>query len=153
MRSVAPFASTCNAKANDLLDTNVLVGLTDDRDAHHKRASADLERLRGKTLGMTTLVLGESCFFLRHRSQRERLRRIIRDLSIEAYALPAEDALWQSVFDWFAKYAEHAPDLTDAVLVVLSGLDPRVRIWTYDSEFTRIWRRPDGSAVPLVVRP
>lgn len=135
-----------------LLDTNVVVGLTDERDSHNSRATADLDRMRGQRLALTSLVMAESCYFLRHRWQRARLRSLIRDLAIAAYPLPDESALWENVFEWFSKYADHAPDLTDAVLVVLSGLDRRLRIWTYDSEFSTNWRRPDGSAVPLAVR-
>jgi len=35
---------------------------------------------------------------------------------------------------------------------VLASRDRRVRVWTYDDEFVTVWRRLDGSRVPLANR-
>jgi hypothetical protein len=56
------------------------------------------------------------------------------------------------VFDWMEKYADHEPDWTDGCLAVLCGRDRSLKVWTCDTEFRSIWRRPDGSTVPLAVR-
>lgn len=56
------------------------------------------------------------------------------------------------MFEWLTKYAEREPDWADACLAVLSGRDSKLKVWTYDSEFRTIWRRPDGSAIPMAVK-
>ena len=56
------------------------------------------------------------------------------------------------MFDWLARHADHEPDWADGCLAVLSGLDTTARVWTYDSEFRTIWRRPDGTVIPLAVK-
>ena len=43
------------------------------------------------------------------------------------------------------------PDFADAWLAVLSGMDAKIQIWTYDKGFAKIWRRPDGTLIPLAV--
>ena len=55
--------------------------------------------------------------------------------------------------DWMDRYADHEPDLADAVTVVLSSELEGSRVWTYDREFRTTWRRPDGSPIPLALRP
>jgi hypothetical protein len=50
------------------------------------------------------------------------------------------------------RYADHTPDYADACLCIMTHREPKAQVWTYDSEFTNIWRRPDGSAVPMAVR-
>ncbi len=102
---------------------------------------------------LTSVVLSEACFFLSEPFQRALLRRTIATLGIKACSIPDEDDFWQELFDWLDKYSDHAPDAADGFLVVLSHRNRKLRIWTYDSEFWTIWRRPDGSRIPLAVRP
>jgi hypothetical protein len=73
---------------------------------------------------------------------------------LDGRLVPADGArtLWIEVFVWLNKYADHAPDWADGYLAVLSGHDGKYRIWTYDTEFRRIWRRPNGSSIPMAVR-
>ncbi len=54
--------------------------------------------------------------------------------------------------DWMEKYAEDAPEWADAYIAVLCGLNPQLRVWTFDREFHTIWKRPDGTAIPVVAR-
>ena len=77
----------------------------------------------------------EACFHLPHRSQRQRLRALLRDLSVQGFPLTDQRAFWLDVFDWLARYADHEPDWADACLAVLSGCDKDLKIWTYDREF------------------
>jgi hypothetical protein len=58
----------------------------------------------------------------------------------------------RDVFAWLDQYSDHEPDLADAYLAVLSAYHREYKIWTYDSQFRTIWRRPDGSPIPLAVR-
>lgn len=60
---------------------------------------------------------------------------------------PAVEPPWDRVFEWLRRYAEREPDWTDGCLVVSATREQRV--WTYDDEFRSVWRRLDGSRVPL----
>jgi predicted nucleic acid-binding protein len=137
-----------------LIDTTPLVALCDARDAHHERAWAELPAVRrgNRPILLCEPVLTESCFHLSERAQRRRLRTLLQDLRAELLP-PRGDLFLDSVFDWLEKYAEHLPDLTDAFLVILAQAERRAKVWTYDAQFYKLWRRPDGSSVPLAVRP
>jgi len=78
------------------------------------------------------------------------------DQVIAAFAMKlAEPNLSPPLHDvllWLRRYKDHRPDFTDAYLVNATLLDRKLSVWTYDSEFSTIWRRPDGSAVPLAVK-
>jgi hypothetical protein len=50
------------------------------------------------------------------------------------------------------RYEEHEPDLADAQFAVFCSKKPDYRVWTYDDEFRAIWRRMDGSRIPLAAR-
>ena len=67
------------------------------------------------------------------------------------YQARDELGLWQEVFDWLDRYSEHDADWTDGYLTVVSGRERRSRVLTYDREFRTIWRRPDGTRIPLAV--
>ncbi len=45
-----------------LVDTNVIVALIDERDQLHERAVRDVATVAGTPLGVTSLVLVETCF-------------------------------------------------------------------------------------------
>ncbi len=55
------------------------------------------------------------------------------------------------VRNWMDQYAEHEPDFADAALIDIADQSPQMAIWTYDREFRNIWRRPNGSKIPLAV--
>ena len=133
-----------------LLDTAPLVALCDARDALHRQALADLDRLARRPLVLCQPVLTEACFLLQSRVMRTRLASILEALSIRPLELDGEDDVWRRVLAWMDRYAEHEPDFADAFLVVASTVHRRSRVWTYDSEFRTTWRREDGSPVPLV---
>jgi predicted nucleic acid-binding protein len=133
-----------------LVDTNVLVALVDPRDGLHSRAVADLKKLIKKPLAVTTAVLVEACFALPSRHHRARLRAVLREFGIKNVASSPAEA--EDVFAWLDRYHEHEPDWADGHLAVLSGLDKTARVWTYDREFTKVWRRPDGTRVPLATK-
>jgi hypothetical protein len=68
---------------------------------------------------------------------------------IAARHVPVDSAWWSGIFDWLEKYARHEPDLCDAMLVIAATREKR-SIWTYDGEFRKLWRRPNGKALRLV---
>lgn len=133
------------------VDSNVLVALVDPRDALRSKAAADLSTLRVKPLLLTWPVLTESLHFLKTAPARFALEKVITGFSLRL----AEERLTPSMNDvmtWMRRYADHRPDFTDAYLVNASLLDKAAKVWTYDSEFRTIWRRPDGSMVPMAVK-
>ena len=71
-------------------------------------------------------------------------------LAIALVELPSP--WWDDVFDWLERYAEHDPDLADAQLAVLCSKKSDYRVWTYDKEFQSVWRRLDGSRIPLATK-
>lgn len=134
-----------------LLDTAPLVALCDLRDRLNRTALRDLDRLGRQPLVLCGPVLTEACFLLTGGPQRERLRRLLAALSVRAYRSDDEARLWSDVFAWMARYQEHAPDWADAYLAVVAGQDRGWKVWTYDREFRTIWRRPDGTMIPLAL--
>jgi predicted nucleic acid-binding protein len=97
---------------------------------------------------VTSLVLGETCFLLPRDYQRRRLRFLLGRLGVQA--IEPEPPWWDEVFDWLERYREHEPDLADAQLALLSSRRKECRVWTYDGEFRTVWRRTDGSRIPLL---
>ena len=105
-----------------------------------------------KMVGPGDAVLTEACFHLPHRNQRQRLRALLHDLSVQPIPVMYEHDFLLEVFDWLTKYADHEPDWADACLAILSGRDKNLKVWTYDREFRTTWRRPNGTVIPLAVR-
>ena len=134
-----------------LVDTTPLVALCDRRDSYHGAAMKDLQQLAPAQLSTCEAVLMEACFHLPYRAQRQRLRGILDHLNIASLSGTDERSFWIDVLDWLTKYAEHEPDWTDGCIAVLSGRERSLKVWTYDREFRTIWRRPDGTAIPLAV--
>ena len=134
-----------------LLDTTPVVALCDPRDALNARALRDLDRLGREPFVLCEPILTEACFLLPRPAQREHLRRFLADLSVRAYRSDDEPRLWLDVFAWLGRYEDHDPDWADGYLSVVSGRERGYRVWTYDEEFRTIWRRPDGSRIPLAV--
>lgn len=129
-----------------LLDTNVLVALVDERDRLHARAARDLNKLSGP-FGVMSAVLAETCFLLEAGYLRQRLSLLLE--RIPATAIELEAPWWGEVFTWLHRYADHDPDLCDALLVTQSHRI-KAAIWTYDSDFKTVWRNRDGKKPTLV---
>ncbi len=131
-----------------LVDSNVLVALSDERDALHRQAARGLNKLSRATLVTTEAVLCETSHLLPAPALIGRLVEIIDSFEVrplDSSRLPP----WADVFAWMLRYAEHDPGWTDAQLAVLCGLDRKARLWTYDREFRTVWRRPDGTRIPM----
>jgi predicted nucleic acid-binding protein len=135
-----------------LIDTGPLVALSDARDTLHRKAVKDLAALQKSRFVICEAVIVEACFHLPLPSQRLRLQQILERLDF--MPVPAEDLSpwWKEIFDWLARYGDHEPDWTDGCLSVLCSRDRKLKLWTYDSEFRTIWKRLDGSPIPLASR-
>ena len=135
-----------------LVDTGPLVALCDARDAKHRTAATQLRAVAGGGMAVCDAVLCETCFHLPHLPQRQRLHALLRDLRIRPAAVDDEWTFRLDVFDWLATYADHEPDWADGCLAVLSGHNPKVKIWSFDREFRTTWRRPNGTPIPLAMK-
>ncbi|MBI4822095.1 MAG: PIN domain-containing protein [Deltaproteobacteria bacterium] len=133
-----------------LLDTNVIVSLLDISEPLSGRARATLRKLERQSLAVIPAVLTEALFFLHSSRSRLALREWLAHGNITRLDTIEEGDHEAEVIDWLLRYADHEPDYADGCLCVLSNLLPKAKVWTYDSEFSTIWRRPDGSRVPLV---
>lgn len=135
-----------------LLDANPLIALADVRDHLHEQVESDLAELGKEDLYLPGPVLSEVLFVLRHDAHRVRIHQFIDDLGIRPWVSNDEQSLWPQVFAWLRRYADHSPDWADGYLAVISQLEPGFKIWTYDEEFRTIWRRPNGTKIPMVVK-
>ena len=127
-----------------LVDTNVLVALALPRERLHERATKDLEKLARHEFRVLPSVLAEACFLVSTGALRLRLAGLLEALR----AKYASEPVAERVFEWLARYAEREPDWVDGCLVVMASREQRV--WSYDDEFRAVWRRLDGTRVPLV---
>lgn len=134
-----------------LVDTGPLVALVDPRDSLHRRSRADLAKLTDPALFVTVPVLTETFFHLSSGAARRKLRALLEEVEIPVHEVAGSTVA--AAMDWLEVYADHDPDFADGVTAVLSSEIAGCVVWTYDREFRTTWRRPDGSAIPLAVRP
>jgi hypothetical protein len=85
-------------------------------------------------------------------AQRARLQEFLGAFSVSGYTPKDQIGLRNDALAWLLRYAEHEPDWADAFLVCVSAREPGCKVWSYDREFKTIWRRPDGTRVPLATR-
>jgi len=135
-----------------LIDTTALVALCDPRDSLNKNALKDLVGLTKSQLAICEPVLSEASFHLSASAQRNRLRHVLMRLHVQSVVIEDTQSLWNEIFDWLAKYREHEPDWADGYLAVLCSRNRKYKVWTYDIEFRTLWRRTNGSAIPLAIR-
>ena len=97
-------------------------------------------------------MLSEASFHLSASAQRNRLRHVLMRLHVQSVVIEDTQSLWNEIFDWLDKYREHEPDWADGYLAVLCSRNRKYKVWTYDIEFRTLWRRTNGSAIPLAIR-
>lgn len=134
-----------------LLDTNVILALLDPADENHADAKRQAPEMYQQGLILVLPVLAELTHFLRKPYLYDRLQDIINALAVRFE--PTETLIDQpAIVQWLRRYARHKPDYADAYLVALTLKRPRWRVWSFDHEFATIWRRSDGSAVPMALK-
>lgn len=131
-----------------LVDTGPLVALLDARDRLHPRALSELDRLTGPLwLGLPTLT--ESCFLLGSAHLRRRLSSLLDREVMQLVGPKDNDVTTRRSMKWLDRYAEHSPDFADAFLVCWAESEPSLAVWTFDREFSTIWRTLGGKKVRL----
>lgn len=131
-----------------LLDTNVILGFLHPDPRQQAIVGRQLIKIKAGPFLLVPPVLQEVMRFFKSPRYTDLFLGLIEEMHIE-YLDPGDDVPWRDVIAWLKRYAEHEPDYADGYLVVLSGLNRKYKLWSNDSEFRTIWRRPDGSAVPL----
>ena len=135
-----------------LIDTTPLVALCDPRDSLNRTALKHLKILARSPFAICEPVLTEVCFHLPALAQRSRLQQTLEALDVLPVSVDDAQSFRKEVFDWLKKYGDHEPDLADGYLAVLCERDRRYKVWTYDVEFRTLWRKPDGSVIPMAVK-
>ena len=129
-----------------LLDAGPLVGLLDADDQWHEWSRKTLTAIPG-ALRSTETAVAEACYHLR--GQRPALSAILRMIDVGALVLePLVQRQAARIGQLLADYDEM--DLGDATLVVLSELFPKARLVTVDVRDFTIYRRSDGTPVPII---
>lgn len=132
-----------------LVDTGPLVALIDSHDRLHARALAELDRLTSP-IWLGVPVLTESCFLLGAAHLRRRLSALI-DREVVQLAAPKNGEVTRRSMKWLDRYAEHSPDFADAFLVCWAESDASLVVWTFDREFSTVWRTLGGKKVRLAL--
>ena len=131
-----------------LLDSSVLVALCDRDDSHAARAMQQLRSLKERNLRVTLPVLTETWHLLQEPWPRSILTEWLRARAVQIASTVEDQQTLSHIWQWLEKYADHDPDFADAHLV-FAAADKKSTIWTYDTEFTRVWRHLDGSRIRL----
>lgn len=131
-----------------LVDTGPLVALCDASDRLHSRANRELDRLSGPLfLGLPLLT--EACFLLPDAHLRRRVSALL-DREVMQLAAPKNgDQAAHRTLKWLERYSEHEPDFADGFLVTWAESDASLAVWTFDREFSTVWRTLGGKKVRL----
>ena len=135
-----------------LVDTGPLLALCDPKDSQHGKAVAEMERLSRFPLAVCDPVMSEAWYLLRTVTLRRRLDTFVAQVPLLVWVPEDPELFRREVLDWLERYADQEPDWADGFLVVAAAQERASKVWTFDSEFRTIWRRPDGSHVPLAMR-
>jgi uncharacterized protein len=129
-----------------LLDAGPLVGLLDADDQWHEWSRKTLVAIPG-ALRTTETAVAEACYHLR--DHRPALSAILR--MIDSGALVLEPLIQRHAARIGRLLADYTQmDFGDATLVVLSELYPKAKLVTIDVRDFSIYRRNDGSPVPII---
>ncbi len=130
-----------------LLDTGPLVAYSNDQDAFHAWAEAQMKHLI-PPLVTCEAVLTEACFLLQRtgRSPAAVVTKVRDGVMELAFDLETEAAAVESLM---RRYEDAPMSLADACLVRLSELNTSCRVFTLDSRFKH-YRRHGRSVIPLL---
>lgn len=140
------FPSVKVSAPSHLLDAGPLVGLLDADDQWHEWSRTTLSAISG-SLRTTETAIAEACYHLR--DLRPALSAILKMIDAGALVLePLVQRRASRIGRLLADYSEM--DLGDATLVVLSEVYPKARLVTLDVRDFSIYRRSDGTPVPII---
>lgn len=131
-----------------LVDTGPLVALCDPSDRLHGRAVSELDRVKG-ALWLSLPVLTEACFLLPGAHLRRRAFALIEREVLRLEAPQNGEVVARRALEWLDRYADHSPDFADAFLVAWAENEAGLGVWTFDREFSTVWRTLGGKRVKL----
>lgn len=130
-------------------DSGPLVALFNERDHLNGRAWAELERTPYR-IEVCLPVLTEVLHLATAARARARLARAISEGALRLGGPTDPSRTTQRALEWLDRYSEHRPDFADAYLACWSEEDPDVRVWSFDAEFTDVWRTLKGRRVRML---
>jgi predicted nucleic acid-binding protein len=133
-----------------LIDTNVLLALMSRDDDNYAAAARQAPAMRDAGIVLTLPVFAELTHFSRFPQRYSKLEALMELLDIR-FERSEHLIQFPEALAWLKRYASHKPDYADAHLVLLTAKHKNSKVWSFDKEFRTIWRRPDGSAVPMAV--
>jgi uncharacterized protein len=136
---------------NVLVDTGPLVAILCREDAQHARCVTTLQGIRDQLVTCWP-VLTEAVYLLGDRVDRVRqLLAMITSGAIQCVDLPP-DAV-SRLDEFYVKFGEHAPDLADAALVLLTDRMNVDSVFTLDQRDFAIYRTTSGRALQVIPAP
>ncbi len=117
-------------------------------DALHARARNEFDRLKGELI-VGVPVLTEAFFLRAGAHLRARAVALVERGLLHLEQPAGLEDLTRRTFRWLARYAEHEPDSADGWLVEWASADP-ASVWTFDREFSTVWRTLKVKRVKLV---
>ena len=130
-----------------LVDTGPLVALLDGRDRLHRRAAHEARQIRAPAL-VGIPVLTEVLHLVRDPGLRRRLEAAFERGPLQLVS-DSGIALVVAALAWLEHFADHRPDFADAHLVSWAASDRDLSVWTFDREFSTVWRTSSGEPVRL----
>lgn len=80
---------------------------------------------------------------------RRRLSALIERDVVQLAAPRSVDSTIRRSMKWLERHADHRPHFADGFLVCWAESDASLAVWTFDREFSTIWRTLSGKKVPL----
>jgi predicted nucleic acid-binding protein len=128
-----------------LADTGPLYALVDPDDQYHRRARAELKKLREERLPLMTSWsnVTEAYNLVLQELSIPKAQRWLRELTPRISLFNPSDEDYSEAARRLQRYSDQDISLVDAVLAVLSD-QLQMPVWTFDHHFddmrTRVWR-------------
>lgn len=134
-----------------LVDTGPLVAILCREDAQHHACVDALQNLR-EDLVTCWPVVTEAVHLLGDRVDRiRRLLGMFTGGAVRCADLPTDAATWLDAF--YARFADHAPDLADATLMLLAEREGVETVFSLDRRDFAIYRTSDNRSLKVIPAP
>lgn len=126
-----------------LLDSDALVGLMVEHDAHHQRASAEFERLMKQTTRIvaSSYVVDETATVISHKANQPLARHFLTTVrKIRLPVVHVDEKLRQAALAVFGGEKARGTSMTDCVNVALMRSLHISKIFAFDEVYTKRFR-------------
>jgi predicted nucleic acid-binding protein len=135
-------------KPGVILDTGPIVAFLNRRDKYHQWALAQWDQIAPPMLTCEA-VISEACFLLGFTTTGTESVLQLLERNIISISFCLSDNL-QPVKKLLAKYRSVPMSLADACLVRMSELNPKIQVFTLDSDFN-LYRKNVRRVIPLIM--